>query len=101
MRLIAHACGPTVFPSNTVLSAREALKNGADMVELDLQFTSDGKLAVFHENDIIDVGWIGVTLLAQFAEKFVQLYTVFLHGIHVDIAFIDKDCGSAVEKPFQ
>lgn len=53
MRLIAHACGPTVFPSNTVFSAREALKNGADMVELDLQLTSDGKLAVFHDKDLM------------------------------------------------
>ena len=39
MRLIAHACGPTIYPSNSILSAREALKNGAEMVELDLQFT--------------------------------------------------------------
>lgn len=53
MRLIAHACGPTVFPSNTIFSAREALKNGADMVELDLQFTSDKKLAVFHDKDLL------------------------------------------------
>lgn len=53
MRLIAHACGPTVFPSNTVFSAREALKNGADMVELDLQLTLDGRLAVFHDKDLL------------------------------------------------
>jgi len=53
MKLIAHACGPTVFPSNTIFSAREALKNGADMVELDLQFTSDKKLAVFHDKDLM------------------------------------------------
>lgn len=53
MKLIAHACGPTLFPSNSVFSAREALKNGADMVELDLQFTSDKKLAVFHDANLL------------------------------------------------
>lgn len=53
MRLIAHACGPTIFPSNSIFSAREALKNGADMVELDLQLTSDRKLAVFHDKDLM------------------------------------------------
>jgi len=53
MRLIAHACGPTIYPSNSILSAREALKNGAEMVELDLQFTSDQKLAVFHDADLM------------------------------------------------
>ncbi|MBR3836632.1 MAG: glycerophosphodiester phosphodiesterase [Clostridia bacterium] len=53
MRLIAHACGPTIYPSNSILSAREALKSGAEMVELDLQFTSDKKLAVFHDADLM------------------------------------------------
>ncbi|MBE6713524.1 MAG: glycerophosphodiester phosphodiesterase [Ruminococcaceae bacterium] len=53
MKLIAHACGPTIFPSNTIFSAREALKNGADMVELDLQLTLDKKLAVFHDKDLM------------------------------------------------
>jgi glycerophosphoryl diester phosphodiesterase len=53
MKLIAHACGPTVFPSNTIFSAAEALKNGADMVELDLQLTLDQKVAVFHDKDLM------------------------------------------------
>ena len=53
MKLIAHACGPTLYPSNTIFSAREALKNGADLVELDLQYTSDQRLAVFHDKDLM------------------------------------------------
>ncbi len=53
MRLIAHGCGPTVYPSNTIFSAREALKNGADLVELDLQFTKDKRIAVFHDSDLM------------------------------------------------
>ena len=53
MKLIAHACGPTIYPSNTIFSAREALKNGADMVELDLQYTSDQKIAVFHDKTLL------------------------------------------------
>ena len=53
MKLIAHACGPTIYPSNTIFSAREALKNGADMVELDLQYTSDKKIAVLHDKTLL------------------------------------------------
>ena len=52
MKLIAHACGPTLYPSNRILSAREALKNDADLVELDVQLTADNKLAVFHDRDL-------------------------------------------------
>ena len=53
MKLIAHACGPTIYPSNTIFSAKEALKNGADMVELDLQLTLDKKVAVFHDKTLL------------------------------------------------
>ena len=52
MKLIAHACGPTEYPSNSVPSALLALKNGAYLAEMDLQFTSDGRLAVFHDADL-------------------------------------------------
>lgn len=52
MKLIAHGCGPTVHPSNTIASALEALRQGADLVELDIQFTADKRLAVFHDRSL-------------------------------------------------
>jgi len=52
MKLIAHGCGPTIHPSNTIASAKEALAQGADLVELDVQFTADRRLAVFHDKSL-------------------------------------------------
>jgi hypothetical protein len=52
MKLIAHGCGPTVHPSHTISSARLALQQGADLIELDVQFTSDRRLAVFHDRSL-------------------------------------------------
>lgn len=49
MKIIAHRSGPTFFPEQTVQSARLALENGADMIELDVRLTCDGKIAVSHD----------------------------------------------------
>lgn len=51
MKIIAHRSGPTQFPEQTIASARLALKNGADMVEIDVRFTADRKLAVSHDDN--------------------------------------------------
>ena len=49
MRIIAHRSGPTVFPEQTIASARCALENGADFVEIDVRFTSDKAIAICHD----------------------------------------------------
>lgn len=49
MRKIAHRSGPTIYPEQTLFSAKEALKNGADMVEIDTRFTEDGAIVVSHD----------------------------------------------------
>lgn len=36
------------IPCNTLVSYETALKQGADMIETDLDFTTDGKLVIFH-----------------------------------------------------
>ena len=36
-------------PENTVEAMLQAVSQGADMVELDLQLTSDGRWVVFHD----------------------------------------------------
>lgn len=51
MRVIAHRSGPTVYPEQTVSSAALALKNGADMAELDTRFSKDGIIIVSHDDN--------------------------------------------------
>ncbi len=47
--LIAHRCGPDIYPEQSIASARHALSLGADYVEMDIQLTSDGELVICHD----------------------------------------------------
>ena len=47
--LIAHRCGPGTYPEQSIASARHALSLGADMVEMDVQYTSDDKPVICHD----------------------------------------------------
>jgi glycerophosphoryl diester phosphodiesterase len=52
--LIGHRGAPLQAPENTIASFRRALSAGADGLELDLQRTSDGVLAVHHDPNVGD-----------------------------------------------
>ena len=45
---------PTIPLENTVESVRQAYSLGARVVEVDVQLTKDGKLAVFHDDFLSD-----------------------------------------------
>ena len=47
--LIAHRCGPGLYPEQTILAARHALACGADMVEMDVSYTSDRVPVICHD----------------------------------------------------
>ena len=49
---IAHQGGEDEFPSNTMYAFREALKAGADMLELDIGVTKDDKIVVIHDTTV-------------------------------------------------
>lgn len=48
----AHQGGEDEFPSNTMYGFEEAMKAGADALELDVGYTSDGHLVVLHDNTL-------------------------------------------------
>ena len=48
----AHRGASAYAPENTMTSFRKALQLGANGIELDLQQTKDGKIVVFHDNEI-------------------------------------------------
>lgn len=47
--IIAHRGKSEFFPENTLISFQEAIKTGADTIELDVQFTKDKKIVVHHD----------------------------------------------------
>ncbi|HEU4657566.1 MAG TPA: glycerophosphodiester phosphodiesterase [Capillimicrobium sp.] len=48
----AHQGGEDELPSNTMYAFKEAMKAGADALELDVGYTSDGHLVVLHDNTL-------------------------------------------------
>ncbi|MBI5243554.1 MAG: glycerophosphodiester phosphodiesterase [Elusimicrobia bacterium] len=52
MKLIAHRGASGYFPENTRAAFQAALDMGAVSVELDVQQTKDGELAVIHDTDL-------------------------------------------------
>jgi glycerophosphoryl diester phosphodiesterase len=49
---IAHQGGEDEYPSNTVYAFRQALKAGADMLELDVGVTKDDRVIVMHDTSV-------------------------------------------------
>lgn len=52
VKIIAHRGYSGVAPENTLASFERAIDIEADMIELDVQETSDAKLVVFHDTDM-------------------------------------------------
>jgi glycerophosphoryl diester phosphodiesterase len=50
--IIAHRGASAYYPENTIPSFEGAIVMGADMVELDVQLTSDQEVVVFHDEKI-------------------------------------------------
>jgi len=51
---IAHGGGLLIRPTHTLLAYDQALKDGADMLELDIHETSDGVIVVMHDETVDD-----------------------------------------------
>ncbi|MGA2526808.1 MAG: glycerophosphodiester phosphodiesterase family protein [Smithellaceae bacterium] len=49
---IAHRGASAYYPENTMESFQGAISMGADMIELDVQLTSDGEVVVFHDEKL-------------------------------------------------
>ena len=51
-KFIAHRGASLIAPENTLVSLREAKKQGASYVEFDVQLTGDGHPVVFHDSEL-------------------------------------------------
>ena len=49
--MIAHRAGAAFAPENTVAALNEAIEDGADMAEIDVQQLKDGTLVVLHDTN--------------------------------------------------
>ena len=52
MRVFAHRGYSGAYPENTMLSFQKAVEVGTDGIELDVRLSEDGKVVVFHDDDL-------------------------------------------------
>ena len=56
--VIAHRGAAGKAPENTLASIRQAIKDGADMIEIDVQESSDGEVVVIHDSDFMKLSGV-------------------------------------------
>lgn len=52
MEIIAHRGGASIGPENTLACYKKGIEAGADIVEIDIHLTKDGKLIICHDQSI-------------------------------------------------
>ncbi len=73
MKIIAHRSGPTVYPEQTITSARFALYCGADMVEVDVRYSKDKKIVTSHDANVSRVFGADKNVKDMTADEFLAL----------------------------
>ena len=51
--LMGHRGSPALITENTISSFQKALEQGVDGVELDIRLSKDGKVVIFHDEDLM------------------------------------------------
>lgn len=58
VEIIAHRGAAGIRPENTLASVEQALEDGADWVEIDVQETADGQIVVVHDSDFMKLAGV-------------------------------------------
>ena len=53
MKVFAHRGFSGLYPENTMLAFRKAIEAGADGIELDIHCSSDGRLVIIHDENLV------------------------------------------------
>ena len=59
--VVAHRGASGKAPENSLASIRQAISDGADWVEIDVQETADGEVIVVHDSDFMKLAGIDLT----------------------------------------
>lgn len=62
VEIIAHRGGASARPENTVAAIEKGLEDGADWIEIDVQETVDGEIAVIHDSDFMKLSGVDLKI---------------------------------------
>ena len=60
--IMAHRGSSTVAPENTMAAVKQAIEDGADWVEIDVQETVDGEVVVMHDSDFMKLAGVDLKI---------------------------------------
>jgi glycerophosphoryl diester phosphodiesterase len=60
--IMAHRGSPHLAPENTMASIQQAIADGADWVEIDVQETADGEVVVMHDSDFMKLAGVNLKI---------------------------------------
>jgi glycerophosphoryl diester phosphodiesterase len=58
VHIIAHRGSSMAAPENTLAAIKQAIEDGTDWVEIDVQETKDGEVVVFHDSDFMKLAGV-------------------------------------------
>ena len=61
-QVVAHRGSSKAAPENTIAAFRQAIADGADWIELDVQETADGEVVVFHDSDVMRLAGVSLKI---------------------------------------
>jgi len=61
-QVVAHRGSSKTAPENTMAAFRQAIADGADWIELDVQETADGEVVVFHDSDFMRLAGVSLKI---------------------------------------
>ncbi|MDH3719280.1 MAG: glycerophosphoryl diester phosphodiesterase membrane domain-containing protein, partial [Planctomycetota bacterium] len=61
-QVTAHRGSSAAAPENTLAAVKQAIADGADWVEIDVQETADGEVVVFHDSDFMKLSGVNLKI---------------------------------------
>jgi len=62
VQIIAHRGASASAPENTLASIRQAITDGTDWIEIDVQETADGEVVVIHDRDLMKLAGVNLNV---------------------------------------
>lgn len=69
VEITAHRAGAARAPENTLAAVRQAIEDGADWVEIDVQESRDGVVVVIHDSDLARVAGVNTRIWEATADE--------------------------------
>ena len=72
-QITAHRGSSAAAPENTMAAVKQAIEDGADWVEIDVQETADGEVVVFHDSDFMKLAGLDLKIWDATIEDLEQI----------------------------